>query len=58
MVLSDPTAAKPLLDQVEDLPSLWILADMELGHQLEASLGARAPTDGDVERPFSVDETG
>ena len=58
MVLPDPTTAEPSLEQVEDLPSLGVLADVELGHQLESSSGARAPTDGDVERPFSVDESG
>ena len=30
MVLSYPTAAESLLEQVEDLPSLRILADVEL----------------------------
>ena len=48
MVLPDPTAAKPSLKQVEDLPSLGVLADVELGHELESSFRARAPTDGDV----------
>src|SRR5438874_6341203 len=50
------TLFRSLLEQVEDLPSLRTLADVELRHELEASPGARAPADGDVERPFSVED--
>jgi len=58
MVLLDPTAAEPSLDQVEDLSSLRTLADVELGNQLPTGTGPFVPTDGDVKASFSVDEAG
>ena len=58
MVLLDPSTAQAPVDQVEDLPALAVLTDMELRHQLPTGLGARVPLDGDVERAFSVDVTG
>ena len=57
MILTDASAAEPLGDQVENLTTLQGLADMELGHELEANSGARVPLDGYVERPFSIHET-
>ena len=56
MVLLDPTTAEPWLEQVEDLPSLGTLTDVELGNQLPTGTGPFVPTDGDVKTSFSVDE--
>src|SRR5205807_8335947 len=55
VVLTYPSAAKPLPNQVEDLSALGRLTDMELGDQLITKPGARVPLDSDVERPVSVD---
>jgi len=49
MVLSDPSAAEPLLNQVEDLTSIAVLTDVELGDELPAGSRTRIPLDGDVE---------
>ncbi len=56
VVLTNPSAAQSLSDQVEDLTALRRLADVELGHELETNSGARIPLDGYVERSFSVHE--
>ena len=56
MVLTDPSAAKPSLKEVEDLSSLRVLADVELRHELPTSSGARVPLECDVKRAFAIDE--
>jgi hypothetical protein len=55
MVLLDPSAAQPVLDEVEDLTPLRVLADMELRHELPTNPRARIPLDGNVEGSFSID---
>jgi hypothetical protein len=39
VVLLDPSAVETSPDQVEDLPALAVLTDVELGYQLISSLG-------------------
>ena len=56
VVLTDPSAAEPPGDQVEDLTTLRRLADMELRHELPTGSRTRVPLDGYVERPFSIHE--
>jgi len=56
MVLTDPSAAEPSDDQVEDLSPFRRLTDMELRDELPTNSCARVPLDGDVERPFSIDK--
>ena len=58
MVLLDPSAAEALSDEVEDLTPFSVLTHVELRHQLPTGTGAFVPTDRDVKRTFSVDETG
>ena len=56
MVLPDPSAAESALEEVEDLSPHRILADMELGHELETSPSARVPLDRYMKRAFAIDE--
>jgi hypothetical protein len=56
VVLAYPSAAEPPSDQVEDLTSFRILADVELGHELPSGSRAGVPLNGDVKRTFSVYE--
>lgn len=56
MVLPDPSTAKPALEEIEDLSPFRILADVELGHELEASSSARVPLNGYMKRAFAIDE--
>jgi hypothetical protein len=58
VVLPDPTTAEPLLEQVEDLPTLRTLADMKVRDQLPTGTGPVVSTYGDVKTSLSVDETG
>ena len=53
----DPAAAESRCDQVEDLTTLCVLADMELRDELPAGSRRFVPLNGDVERSFPVDET-
>src|SRR5438876_2645868 len=39
VIRPDATAAQPLLDEVEDLTALGVLADVELGNQLPTGPG-------------------
>ena len=57
VIRSDPSAAQPLADEVEDLTPFGVLADMELRNQLPTGPGTAVPTDRYVERTFSIDET-
>jgi hypothetical protein len=58
MVLLDPSATEPALEQVEDLPTLRALADVELRDQLPTGTGPFVATDGDVKASLSIDEAG
>ena len=57
VIRSDPPAAQPAADEVEDLTPFGVLADMELRDQLPTGPGTAVPTDRYVERTFSIDET-
>ena len=57
VIRSDPSAAQPTADEVEDLTPFGVLADMELRNQLPTGPGTAVPTDRYVERTFSIDET-
>jgi hypothetical protein len=56
VVLTDPSAAEPALEEVEDLSPLRVLTDVELGDQLPSGSGTRVPLECDVERAFAIDE--
>jgi hypothetical protein len=58
MVLLDAPTTKPVLQQIEDLPTLRTLADVELGDQLPADPHSRVPKNGDVKTSLSVNEAG
>ena len=55
VILTDPSAVHPMRYEVEDLPALRVLADMELGYELPSQPCRRIALDRDVKRTFSVD---
>jgi hypothetical protein len=55
MVLLDPSTAEAVLNEVEDLTPLRVLADMELRHELPTDPRARISLNGNVEGSFSID---
>ena len=56
MVLPDVSAAKPALEEIEDLSPFRVLAAVELRHELETSSSARVPLDCYVKRALAIDE--
>ena len=56
VILPDESAAKPLAQEVEDLPAFGILADVQLGHELPTASRARVALDRNMERAFAIDE--
>src|SRR5438128_1024683 len=56
VVLPDATAAEPLLEEIQDLPPLRVLADVELRHELPTNSCARVPLHCYVKRAFAIDE--
>ena len=57
VIAPDPAAAESRCDQVEDLATLRVLADVELRDELPADSRRCVPLNGDVEGSFPVDET-
>ena len=58
MVLLYPSTAESLHEQIEHLAALGVLADMELGNELQLQSRGRVPLDSYVKTSFSVDEAG
>jgi len=57
VVLPDRSATESRAEEVEDLPTLGILADVELRYELPTGSRTRVPLDRHMERAFTIDET-
>jgi hypothetical protein len=56
VVLHDASASKSVLQQIENLPPLTVLADVELRYELPSNSRTWVPLDGYVEGTFSIDK--